>query len=107
MEKESEWKGRSRPFGFRVRYDRRERKRGFFFKNFFFLCFLIRLVLRTEILTQEKRMFLLHSLDSFGKEEFLDVKKFRGFLDSKRKYNITVVFHPTLKTVGTKKNTTR
>jgi len=90
------WALKKCPFGFRIRYDR---------KNLFF--FLIRLVLRTEILTQEKRMFLLHSLDSFGKEEFLDVKKFRGFLDSKRKYNITVVFHPTLKTVGTKKNTTR
>jgi len=80
-------------------------------KNFerkFNLCFLIRLVLRTEVLTQEKRMFLLHSLEGFEICCVLVVKHPNVSNNSKRKkYYEAVVFHPTLKTVGTKKNTTR
>jgi len=58
------------PFGFRTRYDRRKELILSLNKKESISLFLIRLVLRTAVLTQEKRMFLLHSLDSFGRFSF-------------------------------------
>lgn len=53
--------------GFRTQYDMRVNKK----KNIFFITFIIRLVLRTVVLTQEKRMFIIAFLEKEKKKEMV------------------------------------